>query len=145
MATKTKRIIVPLAEDDLRIIEDYRHAHRVSTRAGAIRRLIRRGARGGDGGLARALGALREHKGELLALGIRHAAVFGSTARGEAKADADTDILVEFDRKRLPDLFQYAAIRRRIGEIVAGADVVEKGSLRSSHLVRVIEEAVHAF
>jgi len=53
--------------------------------------------------------------------------------------------LIEFARQRLPDLFQYAAIRRRIGEFVADADVVEKGSLRSGILERVIEEAVHAF
>ena len=39
----------------------------------------------------------RTHERELRLFGVSHAAVFGSVARGEAKAESDTDVLVELD------------------------------------------------
>ena len=40
---------------------------------------------------------LRTHESELRRLGVSHAAVFGSVARSEARADSDIDVLVELD------------------------------------------------
>jgi uncharacterized protein len=40
---------------------------------------------------------LRTHESELRQLGVSHAAVFGSVARGEARADSDIDVLVELE------------------------------------------------
>jgi hypothetical protein len=45
------------------------------------------------------LQTLRWHQGERHALGVRHASVFGSVARGETCADSDIDVLV--DRRTL--------------------------------------------
>jgi hypothetical protein len=39
------------------------------------------------------LQTLRAHESELWLLGVSHAAVFGSLARGEASADSDIDVL----------------------------------------------------
>ncbi|MGO9740121.1 MAG: nucleotidyltransferase family protein, partial [Roseiarcus sp.] len=38
---------------------------------------------------------LRSRQAELRALGVSHAALFGSRARGEQRVDSDIDILVE--------------------------------------------------
>jgi len=43
-----------------------------------------------------ALRILREHRGELDALGIRSLSLFGSVARDEAGPESDVDLLVEF-------------------------------------------------
>ncbi|OHC73385.1 MAG: hypothetical protein A3G18_12355 [Rhodospirillales bacterium RIFCSPLOWO2_12_FULL_58_28] len=95
--------------------------------------------------MAGVIQTLRDHRRELSELGIRHAAVFGSVARGEAGLESDVDILIEFDKRRFPDLFSYAGICRRIGEIMPGADVVETGSLAESIHNRIVGEAVRAF
>lgn len=91
------------------------------------------------------LARLRASEAELRAAGIRHAAVFGSVARGAASAASDIDVLIEFAEGEEPDLFTYAGVRRRISEIVPGADVVERGALRPRIALRVLQEAVYAF
>ena len=49
---------------------------------------------------------IQAHLAELLALGARRLGVFGSFARGEARADSDVDVYVEFDEgKRTYDNF----------------------------------------
>ena len=46
----------------------------------------------------RVLELLRSHRGELEArFGVKHLALFGSTARDSAKAGSDVDLLVTFD------------------------------------------------
>ena len=43
------------------------------------------------------LTAIQNHLAEFRALGARRLGVFGSFARGEARADSDVDVYVEFD------------------------------------------------
>ncbi|MGA2590504.1 MAG: nucleotidyltransferase domain-containing protein [Bryobacteraceae bacterium] len=52
------------------------------------------------GTLDHLLDTLRTHESELRRLGVSHAAVFGSIARGEASVDSDIDVLVELDQDR---------------------------------------------
>jgi uncharacterized protein len=52
------------------------------------------------GTLDHLLDTLRTHESELRRLGVSHAAVFGSIARGEARVDSDIDVLVELDQDR---------------------------------------------
>ena len=46
------------------------------------------------------LAVIQAHLTELLALGARRIGVFGSFARGAARADSDVDVYVEFDDAR---------------------------------------------
>lgn len=46
-----------------------------------------------------ALMILEQHRAEIIRqFAVRHLALFGSTARGEARDDSDVDVLVEFER-----------------------------------------------
>jgi predicted nucleotidyltransferase len=47
---------------------------------------------------------LRAHEASLRRRGVRRAALFGSTARSDSKADSDIDILVEIDPSAHVDL-----------------------------------------
>ncbi len=149
MSKVSKRVIIPFSGNDLRTVEDYQHEHKIKSRSEAIRCLIRNGAAqektGQQAGLATAIQVLRANRKELTALGIQHAAVFGSVAMGTADQDSDTDILIEFEEGRLPDIFIYAGVCRRIKKILPTADVVERGSLRRKFAKRITNEAVYAF
>lgn len=59
---------------------------------------------------------LRAHEAELRQAGIRHLALFGSVARGDAAADSDIDLIAEFDPAAEMDLIRLVALERRIGE-----------------------------
>lgn len=43
---------------------------------------------------------LRVHESELRRLGVLHAAMFGSVARGQAVSGSDIDVLIELDDRR---------------------------------------------
>ncbi len=53
----------------------------------------------------RVLGA---HEAELRARGVTRLAVFGSTARNEARPDSDVDLLVDIDWRRKFSIFDWA-------------------------------------
>jgi predicted nucleotidyltransferase len=62
------------------------------------------------------IATLRAQEAELRRAGIRHLSLFGSVARGEAEADSDVDLVVEFDPAAEMDLVRLVALERRIGE-----------------------------
>lgn len=92
------------------------------------------------------LETLRAHEGELRRLGVSHAAVFGSVARGEAKSDSDVDVLVELDRERPIGIFEYARLKLYINEILDGVgDVVNRRTLKPLLRDSILRDAVDAF
>ncbi|MBV8552649.1 MAG: nucleotidyltransferase family protein [Acidobacteriaceae bacterium] len=97
-------------------------------------------------GLNQVLRTLRDHENELHGLGVSHAAVFGSVARGEVNADSDIDVLVELDQNRPMGLFEYARVKLYINEIFNGAvDVVNRKTLKPLLRENILRDAVHAF
>jgi predicted nucleotidyltransferase len=99
-----------------------------------------------DNSLTDVLRTLREHEGDLRRLGVEHAAVFGSVARGEARAGSDIDVLVELDRERPMGIFEYARLRLYIGELLDGAsDVVNRKTLKPLLRENILRDAVNAF
>jgi predicted nucleotidyltransferase len=94
----------------------------------------------------RAIEILREHREGLQGRGVRHAALFGSLARGEADAKSDIDVLIELDPAAEIDLFGYVGLKQYIAGLFDGqVDVVDKEALKPSLRQPVAAEAVYAF
>ena len=92
------------------------------------------------------LRTLRTHESELRLRGVSHAAVFGSVARGEARADSDIDVLVELDGDRPMGIFEYAKLKLFINEHLDGAgDVVNRRTLKPLLRDNILRDAIHAF
>jgi len=89
---------------------------------------------------------LKEAEPALRARGIRHAAVFGSVARGEERPDSDIDILVDLDPAARLTIYDYVGIKEYVAELFGGGvDVVSHGGLKPYIKPRVTAEAVYAF
>ena len=96
--------------------------------------------------LSQILEALQAHEAELRRLGVRHAAMFGSLARGEARPDSDIDVLVDLDPDRPMGIFEYARLKLYISELLGGVgDVVNRKTLKPLLRDAILREAVNAF
>ncbi len=61
------------------------------------------------------IATLRSHETELRQAGVRRLSLFGSVARGDAEADSDVDISIEFDPAAQMDLIRLVALERLLG------------------------------
>jgi hypothetical protein len=67
----------------------------------------------------------------LRARGIRHAAVFGSIARGENRPDSDLDIVIEVDPEARMTVFDYVGLKEYVAGLFDGPfDVVSREGLK---------------
>ncbi|MGZ8300555.1 MAG: nucleotidyltransferase family protein [Rhodoplanes sp.] len=93
-----------------------------------------------------AIEILQQNQDALRARGIRHAALFGSVARGEARSTSDVDVLIELDPALKLDVFAYAGLKRFVAELFDGpVDVVNKAALKPYLRRPVAADAVYAF
>ncbi len=88
---------------------------------------------------------LKEKREEILRIATRHGArnvrVFGSVARGEADAQSDIDLLVEFEPDR--SLLDHAALWLELQELLGcKVDVVSEGGVKARIRDRVLREAL---
>jgi predicted nucleotidyltransferase len=87
---------------------------------------------------------LREHETALC--GVTHAALFGSRARGDARPDSDTDIMIELDPDAAISLFDYASLKDYIAGLFDGpVDVVCLDNLKPYIRPSVTPDTVYAF
>lgn len=92
------------------------------------------------------IASLRMHRPELERLGVRHAALFGSLARGEARVDSDIDIAVDLADGVATDMFAYARLRREVAALIhPTADIVDRASLKPHIRANVAADAIDAF
>jgi uncharacterized protein len=92
------------------------------------------------------LETLRAHETDLRRLGVAHAAVFGSLARGEARPESDIDVLVDLDEDRPMGIFEYARLKLYISDLFdVRSEVVNRRTVRPLLEANILHDAVHAF
>lgn len=89
---------------------------------------------------------LRAHADEIRARGIVRLALFGSTARGEARPDSDVDLLVDYDEGRNLSLLDIAAISARIEDLLGRqVELADRKRLKPFLKDNILAEAVEIF
>jgi len=88
---------------------------------------------------------LKAKREEILRAAAKHGAhnvrVFGSVARGEADAQSDIDLLVEFEPER--SLLDHAALWLELQELLGcKVDVVSMAAIKARIRDRVLREAL---
>ena len=83
---------------------------------------------------------LRETLGEVLKRhGVKRAALFGSTARGEATEKSDIDLLVEFEGRK--SLFDLSGLKLELQELLGrNVDVLTYASLHPLLKEKILRE-----
>jgi predicted nucleotidyltransferase len=89
---------------------------------------------------------LRAERGMLERSGVRRAALFGSTARGDATASSDVDVLVVLDPDAHVGLVRFVALQEHLQKLFGrDVDLVSRGALRLDRDAAILDEAVWAF
>ena len=89
---------------------------------------------------------LRENEAALRAQGVRHAALFGSRARGDNRPDSDIDILIEIAPDAPVGLFEYVAITQYLADLFpVRVEVADRSTLKPLVRPSAEREAVYAF
>ncbi|MBV9970099.1 MAG: nucleotidyltransferase family protein [Xanthobacteraceae bacterium] len=92
------------------------------------------------------LDQLRQSEPALRERGVARAALFGSRARGDDRADSDIDIMIEIAPQANIDLFQYVDIKHYLEDLLgARVDVANRDYLKPQIRPRAEREAIYAF
>lgn len=92
------------------------------------------------------IATLRAHESELRAAGVVRLSLFGSTARNEARAESDIDLLAAFDDAQNLSLLDMIGIENRLTDLLGQpVDLIEEGMLKPRARENVSREAVRAF
>jgi uncharacterized protein len=95
-----------------------------------------------------ALDILRRYRADLQKRGVRHAALFGSTARGDrhAGSDIDIDIVIELDADTSLGVNDYVDLKACIASLFEGpVDGVNRDGLKPHVRAAALSNAVYAF
>jgi uncharacterized protein len=86
----------------------------------------------------------REH--DLRKLGVRHIALFGSVARGEASDRSDIDILLDLQPDAPIGVFEYVGLTQFIADLFpVRVDVANHARLKPHVRPHAEREAIYAF
>ena len=97
---------------------------------------------------AEALARLRSREDDLRKLGITNLAIFGSTARNEARPDSDVDLVasVDYDAVRALGPFNFFGIEGKIEEMLGPkVDFMTEPSRNDRLRVEIDRDRVHVF
>ncbi len=92
------------------------------------------------------IATLKAAEPELRKRGIRHAALFGSVARGEERLDSDIDILVEFEPGEEGSIYDYVRLKEYVARLFEGpVDVIDRDALKPHLRAPAARDTVYAF
>ena len=92
------------------------------------------------------IATLQANQAALQQLGVRHAALFGSVARGEARPGSDVDIMVDIDPEIGLGVFEYVGIVQALESLFSGRVDVSNRQAQKDHVRASAErDAVYAF
>jgi len=93
-----------------------------------------------------ALETLRRSERDLRGRGVKHAALFGSVARGNHRSDSDINIMIEIDPDARITVFEYVDLKEYIASLFNGpVDVVNREGLKSHVRPAAMADAIYAF
>jgi predicted nucleotidyltransferase len=93
-----------------------------------------------------ALETLRRSERALRGRGVKHAALFGSVARGNHRPDSDIDIMIEIDPDARITVFDYVDLKEYIAGLFSDpVDVVNREGLKSHVRPAAMADAIYAF
>lgn len=93
-----------------------------------------------------ALAILRRHEPELRQRGVRHAALFGSVARGEEGPDSDLDVMIDIDLPVVGGIYGFVGLCQYINDLFpVRVDVLERKALKERIRARAEADAVEVF
>jgi uncharacterized protein len=88
---------------------------------------------------------LKQHEAELKRLGVEHLYLFGSTARGEARADSDVDLFFDHPEGSL-GLFELMDVKATAARILGRkTDIMTRRSLHPVLRERIEASALEVF
>jgi uncharacterized protein len=94
---------------------------------------------------AEAIAALKAHEAELKQLGVEHLYLFGSTARGEARANSDVDLFFDHERGKL-GLYELIDVKAATARILGcEADIMTRRSLHRALRNQIEAQALQVF
>jgi hypothetical protein len=86
---------------------------------------------------------LRQHRADIERFGVKSLALFGSSARAEARAGSDVDLLVEFTQP--VGLFKFLDLKAYLEALLGReVDLVTPEALKPALRHTILAEAVHA-
>jgi predicted nucleotidyltransferase len=95
---------------------------------------------------AAAIDILRSHEGKLRKRGVRHAALFGSVARGDATATSDVDVVIVLDRETVRDVYDYVGVVHFIEDMFpVTVDVANRETFKERVRRNAERDAIDAF
>jgi predicted nucleotidyltransferase len=93
-----------------------------------------------------AIRTIRAHQYDLTEMGVTHAAIFGSVARGSDKPDSDVDVMIEVDPTKVRSIMDMGRIQSRLSSWLGrSVDVARRNGLRPHVAEDAERDAVHAF
>ena len=92
------------------------------------------------------IAVLKANEGALRALGVQHAALFGSVPRGEARLESDLDIMVDIDPGVPMGVFEYVGIVQALTRLFPVPVDISNRQAQKAHVRAAAErDAVYAF